>query len=72
MMQNCNLKIVRFLLLKTMSIFSYPKIMFCKFVEKKKLTAIAMAMSDSVTVSIGEDTNGAFRVIIFVNLHVRS
>jgi len=30
-------------------------------------TAIAIAISDSVTVSIGEETNGARRVIVFVN-----
>lgn len=36
------------------------------------LTAIAMAMPDSVTVSIGEDTRGVFKVICLVRADVRS
>lgn len=36
------------------------------------LTAIAMAISDSVTVSMGEDTSGAFKLIFFVSAEVRS
>lgn len=31
------------------------------------LTAIAIAISDSVTVSIGEDTSGALNIMRFVN-----
>lgn len=31
-----------------------------------------MAISDSVTVSMGEETRGAFRVIFFVNAEVKS
>lgn len=38
----------------------------------QKLTAIEIAISDSVTVSIGDETNGAFRVILFVSGDVRS
>lgn len=34
------------------------------------LTAMAMAMSDSVTVSIGLETNGAFKVILRVSCEV--
>lgn len=37
-----------------------------------QLTAIAIAMSDSVTVSIGDDTNGARNEIDLVNGDVRS
>ena len=36
------------------------------------LTAIAMAIFDSVTVSMGDDTNGAFKESFFVNADVRS
>lgn len=36
------------------------------------LTAIEMAISDSVTVSIGDDTRGAEREIFLVNRVVRS
>ena len=36
------------------------------------LTAIAIAISDSVTVSIGDDTSGAFRLIFLVRAEVRS
>lgn len=36
------------------------------------LTAIAMAMSDSVTVSIGDETSGVFIVICLVSADVRS
>ena len=36
------------------------------------LTAIAIAMEDSVTVSIGLLTNGVFRVSFFVKAEVRS
>lgn len=36
------------------------------------LTATEMAISDSVTVSIGEETSGAFNVIFFVRADVRS
>lgn len=36
------------------------------------LTAIEMAMSASVTVSMGEDTSGAFSMIFFVNGEARS
>ena len=42
------------------------------YVKQKNLTAIATAISDSVTVSIGEDTNGAFNVIFFVSCADRS
>lgn len=37
-----------------------------------QLTATDMAISDSVTVSIGEETSGAFSVIFFVSAEVRS
>lgn len=36
------------------------------------LTAIAMAMPASVTVSMGEETSGVFRVIFLVRAEVRS
>lgn len=36
------------------------------------LTAIAMAIPDSVTVSMGEDTSGVFRVICLVRADVKS
>lgn len=36
------------------------------------LTAMAMAMEDSVTVSIGDEMRGVFRVIFLVNADVRS
>lgn len=36
------------------------------------LTAMAIAMDDSVTVSIGDDIRGVFRVIFLVNAEVRS
>ena len=36
------------------------------------LTAIAMAMEDSVTVSIGDEIRGVFRVIFLVRAEVRS
>lgn len=36
------------------------------------LTAIPMAIWDSVTVSIGDETTGPFNVIFFVNADVRS
>jgi hypothetical protein len=36
------------------------------------LTAIAIAISDSVTVSMGEDTSGAFSESFFVSGDVRS
>lgn len=36
------------------------------------LTAIAMAIPASVTVSIGEETSGVFRVIFLVRAEVRS
>lgn len=39
---------------------------------EKRLTAIAIAMSDSVTVSMGDETKGAFSVIFLVNADVRS
>ena len=39
---------------------------------KYQLTATEMAISDSVTVSIGEETRGAFNVIFFVSADVRS
>lgn len=35
-------------------------------------TAIQIAISDSVTVSIGDDTSGTLRVIFFVNGDVKS
>lgn len=35
--------------------------------DKKLLTAIAIAISASVTVSIGDETNGLFSVIPLVN-----
>ena len=36
------------------------------------LTAMAMAMDDSVTVSMGDEIRGVFRVIFFVSAEVRS
>lgn len=36
------------------------------------LTAIAMAMEDSVTVSMGDEMIGVFRVIFLVRAEVRS
>lgn len=36
------------------------------------LTAIAMAMDDSVTVSMGDEIRGVFRVIFLVSAEVRS
>lgn len=36
------------------------------------LTAMAMAMEDSVTVSMGEEMSGVFRVIFRVRAEVRS
>lgn len=36
------------------------------------LTAIAMATSDSVTVSMGDETSGVFSVICLVSADVRS
>lgn len=36
------------------------------------LTAMAMAMEDSVTVSMGDEMRGVFRVIFLVNADVRS
>lgn len=36
------------------------------------LTAIAMAMLDSVTVSMGDETSGVFIVICLVSAEVRS
>ncbi len=36
------------------------------------LTAIAIAMPDSVTVSMGDETSGVFSVICLVNAEVRS
>lgn len=38
----------------------------------KLLTAIAIAISDSVTVSMGDDTNGARNEMAFVSGDVRS
>lgn len=40
--------------------------------EKQCLTAIAIAMADSVTVSMGEEMRGVFNVIFLVNAEVRS
>lgn len=42
------------------------------FPPKRQLTAIAMAMADSVTVSMGEEIRGVFRVIFLVSADVRS
>lgn len=36
------------------------------------LTAMAMAMDDSVTVSMGDEMRGVFRVIFLVSADVRS
>lgn len=36
------------------------------------LTAIAIAMDDSVTVSMGDEISGVFRVIFLVSAEVRS
>lgn len=36
------------------------------------LTAMAMAMDDSVTVSMGDEIRGVFRVIFLVSAEVRS
>lgn len=36
------------------------------------LTAIAIAISDSVTVSMGEETSGAWRIIFLVRAEVKS
>lgn len=46
--------------------------MFAFFYLKNLFTAIAIAISDSVTVSMGEDTNGARKEIFFVNGEVKS
>ena len=40
--------------------------------EAGMLTAIAMAIDDSVTVSMGDETNGAFSVILLVRAEVKS
>lgn len=40
--------------------------------EGERLTAMAMAIEDSVTVSIGEDMSGVFSVIFLVKADVRS
>lgn len=40
--------------------------------RSRRLTAIAMAIPASVTVSMGEETNGVFRVIFLVRAEVRS
>lgn len=42
------------------------------FPPKWQLTAIAMAMADSVTVSMGEEIRGVFSVIFLVSADVRS
>lgn len=42
------------------------------FPPKRHLTAIAMAMADSVTVSMGEEIRGVFSVIFLVSADVRS
>lgn len=39
---------------------------------KRRLTAIAIAMADSVTVSMGEEMRGVFNVIFLVSADVRS
>lgn len=39
---------------------------------KCALTAMAMAMDDSVTVSMGDEMRGVFRVIFLVSADVRS
>lgn len=41
-------------------------------VGERRLTAIAMAMADSVTVSMGEEMRGVFSVIFLVSAEVRS
>lgn len=41
-------------------------------VGEQRLTAIAMAMADSVTVSMGEEMRGVFSVIFLVSAEVRS
>lgn len=40
--------------------------------SERVLTAMAMAMDDSVTVSMGDEMRGVFRVIFLVNADVRS
>lgn len=42
------------------------------FFKSSLLTAIAMAMADSVTVSMGEEMRGVFSVIFLVSADVRS
>lgn len=42
------------------------------FPPKWQLTAMAMAMADSVTVSMGEEIRGVFSVIFLVSADVRS
>ena len=44
----------------------------CLLVVSCVHTAMPMAICDSVTVSIGEETSGAFSVILFVRADVRS
>jgi len=39
---------------------------------KQRLTAIAIAIADSVTVSMGEEMRGVFNVIFLVSADVRS
>lgn len=39
---------------------------------ERRLTAIAMAMADSVTVSMGEEMRGVFSVIFLVSADVKS
>jgi hypothetical protein len=50
----------------------FNQLNFEKNRESLNFTATEMAISDSVTVSIGEATSGAFRVIFFVRADVRS
>lgn len=45
--------------------------MYRKKIVKNVLTAMAMAMSASVTVSMGDETNGAFRVMPLVSGELR-
>ena len=40
--------------------------------DKQSLTAIAIAIADSVTVSMGEEMRGVFNVIFLVSADVRS
>lgn len=46
--------------------------MILKHPRDQQLTAIAIAIADSVTVSMGEEMRGAFNVIFLVSADVKS